>query len=114
MKNVFVYLTFVFAIVFLIGFAYSFSPEGSDGKTIFVEKKCNTCHSVESQGIESKKKDGTDLSKTGDKYDAELLAKYITKTEKIDGKEHKTAMKGTEEEIKTVSEWLASLKSETK
>ncbi|MDO8549215.1 MAG: c-type cytochrome [Ignavibacteria bacterium] len=115
MKNLFVYLAFVFAVVFLFGFAYSFNPEGGDGKSIFVEKKCNTCHSVEVADIESKKKDALDLSKTGDKYDAEFLAKFITKKEKIDDKEHKIAMKGSEEEVKTVAEWLASLKSvETK
>ncbi len=51
----------------------------------------------------------------GDKYDAEFIAKYITKKEKIEDKEHKVAMKGSDEEIKAVAEWLASLKSlETK
>lgn len=112
MKNLFVYLAFVFTIVLLFGFAYSINPEGEDGKTIFEEKKCNMCHSVEVVQIESKKKDATDLSKTGDKYNAEFLAKFLTKTEKIDGEEHKIAMKGSEVEIKTVAEWLASLKSE--
>jgi mono/diheme cytochrome c family protein len=113
MKNVVVYLVFIFAVVFLFGFAYSFNPEGGDGKSIFVEKKCSSCHSIESADITSNKKDAVDLSVTGDTYDAEFLIKYLIKEEKIDGKEHKTKMKGTEEEIKTISEWLASLK-ETK
>lgn len=112
MKNIFAYLVFVFTIVLLFGFAYSINPEEGDGKTIFTEKKCNTCHTVEVVQIESKKKDAVDLSKTGDKYNSEFLMKFLTKTEKIDGKEHKTTLKGTEEEIKTVSEWLSSLKSQ--
>jgi len=111
MKNLFVYLAFVLAIVLLFGFAYSINPEGGDGKSLFVEKKCNTCHSVEAAQIECKKKDAFDLSKIGDKYEEEFITKYITKKEKIDGKEHKMTMKGSEEEVKTVAEWLASLKS---
>jgi hypothetical protein len=111
MKNVVVYLSFVFVVVFLFGFAYSFSPEGGDGKSVFADKKCNMCHSVEVAGIESKKKDAVDLSLTGDKYDADFISKYLVKEEKVDGEEHKIKIKGTEEEIKTVSEWLSSLKS---
>lgn len=111
MKNLFVYLAFVFAIVLLFGFAYSINPEGV-GKKLFVDKKCNMCHSVEAAGIESKKKDPLDLSKTGDTYDAEFLAKYLVKKENINDKEHKITLKGTEEEIKAIAEWLGSLKSE--
>jgi len=111
MKNLLVYLSFIFTIVFLFGFAYSFNPEGNDGKTIFVENKCNSCHSVEAASIEGKKKDAVDLSKVGDKYNTEFLAKYLVKKEKIDDKDHKTAMKGTDEEVKVLTEWLASLKS---
>jgi len=114
MKNVFIYLTFIFAVVFLFGFAFSFGMQDGGGKSLFVEKKCVTCHSVESAGIESKKKEPVDLSNVGDKYNAEFLIKYLNKEEAIDGKEHSTKIKGTEEEIKTVAEWLSSLKSETK
>ena len=111
MRNLFVYLAFVFTIVLLFGFAYSFDYESGDGKSLFVEKKCNTCHMVEVAGIESKKTDAVDLSKVGDKYDAEFITKYITRKEKIDGKEHKMAIKGSEEEVKTVTEWLVLLKA---
>jgi hypothetical protein len=112
MKDLFAYLTFIFAIALFSGFAYSANPEGKDGKELFVEKKCNLCHSVESAGIESKMKTAVDLSNVGDKYDAEFLAKYLTKNETIDDKEHKVTLKGTEEEINTITEWLSSLKSE--
>lgn len=111
MKNVVVYFALAASVILFFGFAYSYNPEGGDGKSIFTEKKCITCHSVESEGIESKKKDAVDLSNVGDKFNAEFLAKFLVKEEKIDGEAHKTVMKGTEEEIKTVSEWMASLKS---
>jgi cytochrome c551/c552 len=111
MKNVVVYFALTASVILFFGFAYSFNPEGGDGKSIFTEKKCVTCHSVESEGIESKKKDAVDLSTVGDKFDAEFLAKYIVKEEKVDGEAHKIKMKGTEEDLKAVSEWLASLKS---
>jgi cytochrome c peroxidase len=112
MKNLFTYLAFVFAIVLLFGFAYSINPEEGDGKKLFIEKKCNTCHSVEVAEIEGKKKDPVDLSTTGDNYNSEFLAKFLVKNEKINDKEHKTTLKGTEEEKKAIAEWLSSLKSE--
>jgi cytochrome c551/c552 len=111
MKNLISYLLFVFLVVFLFGAAYSLNTNGPDAKNIFTEKKCVICHSVEAAGIESKKKDPVDLSKVGDTYDADFISKFITKQEKIDGKEHKILVKGSDEELKTLTEWLASLKS---
>jgi mono/diheme cytochrome c family protein len=111
MKNLLIYFVFIFSVVLLFGFAYSFGADEPDGKKIFVEKKCISCHSVESAGIESKKKNADDLSKVGDSKKADFLEKYLTKKEKINDKEHKTAFKGTEEELKAISKWLGSLKS---
>lgn len=112
MKNLFAYIVFVFTIIFLFGFAYSLNGTDTEGKKIFIDKKCNTCHSIETAAIESKKKDAVDLSKTGDQYNAEFLAKYLAKTEKINDKEHKTILKGTDDEIKALIDWMASLKTE--
>jgi mono/diheme cytochrome c family protein len=115
MKNIAAFLSFVFAIVILFGFTFSINGNSEpDGKKIFVDKKCGTCHSVTSQDLTSKKKDASDLSDAGEKGNAEFMAKYLTKKEKIDGKEHKAAWKGTDEELKTLSEWLAGLKPEKK
>jgi hypothetical protein len=114
MKNLFVYILLVFAIVGLFAFAYSFAQEEVTGDKIFVEKKCGTCHSVESSNITSKKKDAVDLSDTGKERTADFFNKYLNKQEKINDKEHKTAFKGTEAELKVLSEWLAGLKVENK
>lgn len=111
MKNIAAFLAFVFTVVFLFGFTYSINEYGDpDGKQIFVDKKCSTCHTVTSQNITSKKKDASDLSEAGKEGNADFLAKYLNKKEKIDGKEHKAAFKGTEQELKVLSEWLAGLK----
>ena len=111
MRNLFSYLMFIFFVVFLFGVAYSLSSGSPDGKSIFIEQKCNMCHSVEAKGIESNKKNAADLSKTGDTYNSEFISKYLSKEEKIDGKLHKVSFKGTEEELKILSGWFASMKS---
>jgi len=114
MKNIAAFLAFVFTVVFLFGFTYSINEYGDpDGKQIFVEKKCTTCHTVSSVEVTSKKKDAVDLSNAGASGNSEFLTKYLNKKEKIDGKDHKTAFKGTEAELKTLTEWLAGLKAET-
>lgn len=111
MKNVFLYLLFIFAIVALFGVAFSNAQENeSEGAKIFVDNKCSMCHSVESAGITSKKKDAVDLSVTGQDKTAEFLIKYLKKEEKIDDKMHKSTFKGSDEELKVLSEWLAGLK----
>jgi mono/diheme cytochrome c family protein len=113
MKNIAAFLAFVFTIVFLFGFTYSLNGNSDpDGKQIFTEKKCSSCHSVASMDITSKKKDASDLSNAGTLGDAEFMAGYLTKKEKIDGKEHKAPWKGTDQELKTISEWLAGLNAE--
>lgn len=109
-KNLISYLIFVFAVIFLFGLAYS-NTGGTDGENLFVDKKCNSCHIVEAVNIESKKKDASDLSKVGDNYDADFISKYLLKKEKIDGEAHKAVFKGTDDELKTISKWLASLKT---
>jgi cytochrome c551/c552 len=113
MKNIATFLTFVFVIVLLFGFTFSLNGNNDpDGKKIFVDKKCGSCHTVESHDLTSKKKDASDISNVGVEGDADFFANYLLKKEKIDGKEHKAPWKGTDKELKTISEWLAGLKTE--
>lgn len=114
MKNLVLYLTFIFAIVLLFGFTYSINEGGDDGKKLFVDKKCASCHTVETAGIESKKKDASDLSEVGAERSAEFLLKYLKKEAKLEGKEHKPAFKGTDEELNIIVDWLETLKGDTK
>jgi|ERR1035437_24247 len=111
MKNIFSYILFVFLIVALYGFAFSFAQDkGADAKKIFETQKCNACHTVTVAGITSKKKDAVDLSTVGSSYKADFLTKYLKKDAKIKDVAHKVALKGTDEEQTALVKWLASLK----
>jgi cytochrome c5 len=113
MKNIIIYLVLVVAIVALYGFAYAFAtnPDG-DGKKIFVDNKCNMCHTVQSQGIESKKSDAVDLSNVGKDQTVEFLNKYLKKEAKLNDKDHKSSFKGSDEDLKVLVDWLLTLKTD--
>jgi len=112
MKNVMIYLTFVFAIVALYGFAFGINYSGEDGKKIFTDSKCSMCHTVKSAGIESKKSDAVDLSLVGKDRTVEFLNKYLKKEEKINDKTHKSTFKGSEADLKVLVNWMLTLKAE--
>jgi len=114
MKDTLLYILFISVIVALFGFAFSFSQDqDSDGKEIFLDSKCNKCHTVISMEITSKKDDAIDLSDAGSVGDVQFLKSYLLKEAEIDDKSHKTKFKGSEEELNTLAEWLTSLKSES-
>jgi cytochrome c553 len=110
-KNLVLYLLFISAIVLAYGFTYSLNPADPAGKQVFMDKKCNSCHTVETAGVTSKKKDASDLSTTGDTYNADFLKKYLMKEEKIEDTAHKTAFKGTDQELDDLVKWIESLKA---
>lgn len=115
MKNIIAYLGIIIVIVALYGFAFTISSnDDPQGKKIFVEQKCNMCHTVKSVGIESKKSDATDLSNVGAEMKSEDIIKYLKKEMKLNNKDHKTAFKGSDEELKKLVEWLSTLKTESK
>ena len=98
----------------LYGFAFAASNKGDDpaGKKIFIDTKCNMCHTVTSAGIESKKSDAKDLSNVGSEQNIEFFTKYLKKEVKLNDKDHKFAFKGSDEDFKKLVDWLASLKVE--
>jgi hypothetical protein len=114
MKNIFYYLVFVSAIVALFAFAFSFSKgDELDAEKIFINAKCNKCHSIEILKIEStSKKEPFDLSKVGSERNAEFLTKYLLKEETLNDKKHKKEFKGTDEELQVLVDWLLEQKSE--
>jgi hypothetical protein len=99
------------------------------GKDIFLKYKCNKCHTIKAQNIEpilkeekgeeeeeekeeKGKKKITDFSGIGLKRNAEWIKGFLLKKEKNEeGKKHKPKWKGTNDELKTVSEWLAQQKT---
>lgn len=45
---------------------------------------------------------------------AEDMIKYLKKEMKLNNKDHKTAFKGSDEDLKKLVEWLSTLKAESK
>ena len=82
------------------------------GKKIFMDQKCNVCHSIESQSIVKKtaSSKAPDLSNIGAEKSAEWIAKFITKEEKLNNKAHPKGWTGKKEDLTTLSDWLATLK----
>jgi len=88
------------------------------GKKIFTDNKCNTCHSIDSAGIKSTmgekspaaKKGMADLSNVGSSHDAAWMIKYLKKEETIKDVKHVKGWAGSEADLKTLADWLATLK----
>jgi len=100
-----------------IGFSlmqFAQAEEAKDGKTIFIDAKCTACHSIDSQGVEAKKKtDKTpDLSKLTEGHDIEFWTKYLKKEESLNSKKHAMPFKGSDEDLQIMLEWLMSLGAE--
>jgi cytochrome c2 len=91
----------------------SLAGDESAGKTLFLGKKCNLCHSVESQGItkKSEKMKGAELSDVGNRLsDAAWLKGFMLQSELKDGEKHKKKWNGTDEELDAMVTWVLSLK----
>jgi cytochrome c551/c552 len=79
----------------------------ADGKAVFLDKKCNKCHTVSSASIaKTSKLKGPDLTTEPIKGDAKLLKGYLKKQEMINAKKHGTAFTGSDEDLDTVIAWV--------
>ncbi|TNF30833.1 MAG: c-type cytochrome [Deltaproteobacteria bacterium] len=103
----------VVALTFLAAPGFSAElPTGAsmaDGKALFLENKCDKCHSVTSKGVEAAKPDkAVDLSTVSG--DADFLAKFLKKeaTKAVDGKDvkHKKKWGGSDEDLSAIIGWL--------
>jgi cytochrome c2 len=115
-------LWIVGAAVLVLGLAGTAAGEekAPSGKDLFTKYKCTMCHSIKAEGIEAKPAGGgaegtakiVDLSDVGSKVEsAQWIQDYLLKKVEKDGKKHRVLFKGTEEELKTLAEWLFSLKA---
>lgn len=94
------------------------AADGGGGETpghrVFMAKKCNLCHSIDSLGVarttKSEKIAGPDLSAVGKKHSAEWLEGWLRRQEKQDGKTHSREFKGTDAELEELVGWLAKLR----
>lgn len=99
----------------MIGFAsLSTLTANSDGKSIFKTNKCDKCHSIESQGIELVGKPPgklpPDLSSVGLKHKAGWIKDWLLKDEELNGKKHLKKWTGSDDDLSTISTWLAAQK----
>jgi cytochrome c2 len=108
----------VFTLFLISNMAPAASAAGGDeampqGQKLFVDQyKCNMCHSVSSAGIEAKAKSekmrGPDLTGVVAEKGAEWATKFIKREVKLDDNEHKKQWKGSDDDLKTIVDWLAT------
>ncbi len=94
------------------GITWSADAPKIDVAKMFVEKKCNSCHSIDALSITKTNANSkaADLSLVGKVRTSDFLTKYLKKEADIDGKKHGVAFKGTDDEFKAMVAWLAGLK----
>lgn len=90
----------------------------STGKSIFLDNKCNKCHSIESQGIkhtsdppEGAKYPPPDLSDVGNRHPQDWMKQWLHKEVEQHGKKHMKKFEGSDDELNTLTKWLSGLKS---
>ncbi len=117
------------ALFVCLSFSKTVAAEAAPaGQKLFLDNKCTQCHAIDALKIAKaksdkgeedeeaseggKKVDPPDLSDAGkDKdHDAAWFSKWLMKEEKVEGRKHKKKFKGSPEELKTMSEWLTTLK----
>ncbi|OGU58831.1 MAG: hypothetical protein A2X64_09485 [Ignavibacteria bacterium GWF2_33_9] len=107
------YLKSIIIALVLVGFTYAILPaeEGTTGKDIYLDKKCNLCHGIKSLDIQGKDK-FPDLSDVGnvEEFNKEFLTKFLLKENDHNGKKHAIKIKATDEELSTLVDWLLTLK----
>ncbi len=87
------------------------------GIAIFKANKCSQCHAIESQGIlrqgklPAAGKLATDLSDVGSKHNADWIVRWLKKHEEINGKKHAIKFSSSDNDLRTLTAWLESLKA---
>jgi len=82
-------------------------------KAAFEKNKCGMCHSVGEFAAAKEPTKKHDLSSVGIVHSAAWISGWLEKKESVDGKLHSVSFKGTDAERAALSQWLASLKSES-
>ncbi len=99
-------------LVLGLSLAMAQDEQGEDqGKTIFKNNKCQSCHSIEVAGMKKKpNQKPPDLSAVGSEREAAFLAAFLKKKEMLNEKKHAVSFKGSDEELEILVQWLVSLK----
>jgi cytochrome c5 len=99
----------------------------ADGKTLFTQYKCNSCHAISAQGIavieekgeEAEEEDDAatkpkDLSDVGTHHELAWFKDWLMKKVELDGKKHRKKFEFKGGELDTLTAWLATLKDAPK
>ena len=103
------------AATLLMGATTMHNSAVSTGKSIFLDNKCDKCHTISSQGIDRSGatppgKLPPDLSGVGLKHNADWIKGWLLKEEELNGKKHLKKWTGSDDDLKTLCNWLASQK----
>lgn len=114
-------------ILFLVSFSlssYVLAVETSTvkdepGKKLFLDNKCNICHSIQAAEVAKKgpavapgsKNPPPDLSGVGLERSADWITKFLKKEIDLNGKKHTKLWTGKPENLTTLAKWLESLKT---
>ena len=78
-----------------------------DGKQVFLDQKCNMCHTVSSAGITPTSKiKAPDLAGLASKEDPAWITKFLKKEVDKNGKKHIKPFTGGDEDLAAVVAWL--------
>ncbi len=115
MKTLLISAASVVVATFLMSAGTMHSSATSSGKSIFLDSKCDKCHTISSQSIERSGatppgKLPPDLSGVGLKHNADWIKGWLLKEEELNGKKHLKKWSGSDDDLKTLCNWLASLK----
>lgn len=80
--------------------------QAAKGADVYLQKKCNVCHSINGKGG----KGGPDLSDVGAKRDKEWLRTFIKTPKTINPQSKMLPFKGSEEELAALVAYLGALK----
>ena len=114
MKNIFSFTLLVALSLIVAPKSFAQEEKKSDGLKIFAESKCTSCHSLEAVGIKKKpNQKPPDLSNAASVGTPEFIGKYLQKTEVKNGRKHLVSFKGSDEDLKTLTEWLVTDKADS-
>jgi hypothetical protein len=96
------------------------------GKNVFVKRKCNNCHTVNTEGIaraadeadeeaeEESDEEPPDLSGVGARFDAAKMDGWLRKKIAVDGDKHPSRFAGGDDERKVLIDWLLQTRPDPK
>ena len=104
------------------------AARAADGKAVFTQLKCNSCHAISSQGIKVVEEEGEeaeeegddaaskpkDLSDVGTHRTAAWIKDWLMKKVDLDGKKHRKKFEGKPADLEALATWLATLKEAKK